>query len=175
MSSWLKKTLDSGDQPERVIAKEDRNQLESNFLQDQNVKILWQDPTITYRIRSTALFCIATSRILARRSRSKEWREIGRRFATLWWIFADKLQEIFPDEDTEGTYVVPTIDFRAQVLNVYDRRNGIGKPVFKFAPIGAEHWYCISPCVSVPGMPVDILQQIVIEASAAAKDRPTDV
>ena len=28
---------------------------------------------------------------------------------------------------------------------------------------------------SVPGMPVDILQQIVLEASAAAKNRPTDV
>ena len=90
-------------------------------------------------------------------------------------FFFDKLKDIFPDEDTEGTYVVPTIDFRAQVLNVYYRRNGIGKPVFRLGPIGAEHWYCISPCVSVPGMPVDILQQIVIEASAAAKNRPTDV
>ena len=26
-----------------------------------------------------------------------------------------KLKEIFPEEDTEGTHVIPAIDFRAQV------------------------------------------------------------
>ena len=128
----------------------------------------FKDDGLPYSVHS--IFCIPISRIIARRSRSKEWREIGRSFAPLWCIFGNKLRDIFRDEDTEGTYVVPTIDFRAQVLNVYDRRSGLGKPVFRFAPTGAGHWYCISPCVSV-----DILQQIVSEASAAAKNRPTDV
>ena len=36
-------------------------------------------------------------------------------------------------------------------------------------------WYCISPGVSVPGLPDDILQQIVSEASAAAKNRTSNV
>ena len=39
-----------------------------------------------------------------------------------------------------------------------------------FAPVGDEHVYCISSGVSVPDMSVYILQQIVSEASAKAKD-----
>ena len=56
-------------------------------------------------------------------------------------VLAAKLQSFFPGQDSEGNYVVPTIDFRAQVLNVYDRRIGIGKPVFKLAPIGHEQLF----------------------------------
>ena len=52
-------------------AEEEPNQLESYFLQDQNVKVLWQDSRMAaYRIQSTALFCIVKSRILVRQSRS---------------------------------------------------------------------------------------------------------
>ena len=66
------------------IAKEEPNQLESYFLQDQIVHILWQYSRMAaYRIQSTAL-CIAKSTILVRQLRSPEWREIGRRFAPLW-------------------------------------------------------------------------------------------
>ena len=55
------------------------------FLQDQNVKVLWQDSRMaTNRIQSPGLNCLAKSRILVRQSRSPEWREIGRRLVPLW-------------------------------------------------------------------------------------------
>ena len=38
-------------------------------------------------------------------------------FCTAVEVSASKLQEIYPVEGTESTYVVPTIDFRAQVLS----------------------------------------------------------
>ena len=55
------------------------------------------------------------------------------------------------------------------------RRCGIGMSVFRFAPVGDDHAYCISPGVSVPGMAVDVLQQIIGEANALAKDPMSNV
>ena len=71
---------------------------------------------------------------------------------------------------------VPAINFRAQVLNVYDRRNGIEKPVFKLAPIGHEQLFnVIPPGLCAPLISDDVLQFIVSEASAPAQDRTTNV
>ena len=88
-------------------------------------------------------FCTATSTFLVRQSRSPELQEIGR-FGPLWKDLVTRFEEIFPEHDTEGTNIVSTIDFRAQVLNVFDRRYGIGVPVFKFAPVGHEQLFSVS-------------------------------
>ena len=53
---------------------------------------------------------------MLRQSKSPEDREIGRRFAYLWEVLAPKLREIFPEHDFEGNFIIPTTDFRAQVL-----------------------------------------------------------
>ena len=71
--------------------------------------------------------------ILVRQSKSPEDREIGRRFKPLWEVLAPEQQEIFPNRDAKGNFVVPALDVRAQILSIYDRRNGFGKPVFKLA------------------------------------------
>ena len=39
----------------------------------------------------------------------------------------------FLDGDDEGAFIVPALDARSQVLSIKDRRNGVGKPVFKLA------------------------------------------
>ena len=57
-------------------------------------------------------FCNTSAAILVRQSTSPEDREIGRRFAPLLEVVAPKLQEIFPEHDTEGKFVVPAPDFR---------------------------------------------------------------
>ena len=62
-----------------------------------------------------------------------------------------------------------TIDFRAQVLNEFDRRFQVGMPVFRIARVGDDHIHCFSHDVVVPRMSGDVLQQIVDEANAAAK------
>ena len=41
-----------------------------------------------------------------------------------------KLQVLFPEEDDEGAFIVPSLDARSQVLSIKDRRNGVGKSVF---------------------------------------------
>ena len=98
---------------------------------------------------NSVFFCNATSAMLVRQSTSPEWRGISRLFAPLWEVLAAKLRENFPREGTECTYVVPTIGFLAQVLNVYDRRYGIGIPVFRSSPVEDNHVYCISLGVSL--------------------------
>ena len=42
----------------------------------------------------------------------------------LWEVLAPKLPEVFPEHDTEGNFVVPALDVRAQVLNVCDTNKG---------------------------------------------------
>ena len=44
-----------------------------------------------------------------------------------------QLKVLFPEEDDEGVFILPALDARSQFLSIKDRRNGIGKPVFKLA------------------------------------------
>ena len=55
-----------------------------------------------------------------------------------------------------------------QVLSIKDRRNGVGKPVFKLAPFGSGPLFSlIAPDMCVPGIPGEALQQVVSQASSA--------
>ena len=143
-------------------AKEEPNQLESCVIQEPKVKILWQDSRMMVsHVWSTVLLVLPRVQFLfVIPDHLNCERSVGvwHRFGNLWKIVATKLQDNFPEHDTEGTHVVPTIEVRAQVLNVFDRRYGIGVPVFKLAPVGHEHLFRIIYLgVSVPGMPDDIL------------------
>ena len=60
-------------------------------------------------------------------------------FAPLWEALASKLHEIFPERDAKDVFVVPALDVRSQILSILDRRNGVGKPVFKLTQSGHEH------------------------------------
>ena len=53
-------------------------------------------------------------------------------------VLGPKLQELFPENDAEGNFIVPALDIRAQSLSIYDRRNGVGKPLFRLAPAEQE-------------------------------------
>ena len=77
-----------------------------------------------------------------------------------------KITRNFPDRDAKGNFVVPALDVRAQVLSIYDRRYGVGKPVFKLAPLGHEQLFDVTaPNLCEPYISDVALQQIVSEAS----------
>ena len=42
------------------------------------------------------------------------------------------IKVLFPERNDTGAFIVPALDARAQVLE--DRRNSVGKPVFKLSP-----------------------------------------
>ena len=75
-------------------------------------------------------------------SRSPEYREIGGRFCTALEKLATKLLDFLRTGHRIPSHC-STIDCRAQVLNLYDRRYGVGKPVFKVAPVGHEQLFNI--------------------------------
>ena len=91
----------------------------------------YKDDGISFEIDSP--FCCAKTTISLRQSKSIEDWEIGKQFAPLWKALAEKLEVLFPDGDDEGAFIVPALDARSQVLSIKDRRNGVGKPVFKLA------------------------------------------
>ena len=91
----------------------------------------YRDDGLLYGVDSP--FCNTSATIIASQSKSPEDREIGRRFKPLWEVLAPKLQDIFPNKDAKGNFVVPALEVRAQVLSIYDRRNRVGKPIFSLA------------------------------------------
>ena len=96
-------------------------------------------------------FCRASSTIVVRQSRSIEDREMGKHFALLWKVLAEQLRVLFADEDDEGVFILPALDARSHFLNIKGRRNGIGKQVFKLAPLGSGQTFTFAtPDLSVP-------------------------
>ena len=85
-----------------------------------------------------------------------------------WWrALADQLEVLFVDDD-EGAFIIPALDTRSQVLSIRDRRNGIGKPVYKLAPFGSGQLFAlVAPDLCVPGVPGEVLQRILSQASTA--------
>ena len=76
--------------------------------------------------------------------KSLDDREIGKQFASLWKVLAEHLKVLFPEGDDTGTFIVPALDVRSQVLSIEDRRNGVGKPVFKLAPFGSGQLFILA-------------------------------
>ena len=84
----------------------------------------------------------------------------------LWRAMADKLKILFTDGDDEGAFIIPAVDARSQVLSIKDRRNVIGKLVFKFASLGSGQLFTlVSPELSVPGVSPEVLQRVLSQAN----------
>ena len=121
-------------------------------------------------------FCNVRTNITVRQSKSLKDREIGRRFAALWKALSTKSRELFPEGDDTGTSIVLALNVRSQLLSIRDRRNGVGKPVFKFAPFGNGQLFDLTtPDLRVPGFSDDALQQIISQASHLAQDRTANM
>ena len=101
------------------------------------------DDSISYDVHCP--FCNTSTKIMVHQSKSLEDREIGRRFAPLWKVWSTKLQEIFPERGDKDSFIVTAFDVRSQILSILDRRNGVGKRVFKLAPPGHQenHWWIL--------------------------------
>ena len=106
----------------------------------------YKDDGIPYEINSPC--CCANTNIVVRQSNSIENRELGKQFEPLWRELADQLKVLFPDGDDEGAFIIPALDARSHTLSIKDRRNGIGKPVFKLAPLGSGQTFVFitHPC-----------------------------
>ena len=87
----------------------------------------------------------------------------------LWQALADQLEILFPDGDDEGAFIITALDTRSQVLSIKDRRNGVGKPVFKLAPLGGgQTFILVAPGLSVPGISHEVLQWVLSLSSQQA-------
>ena len=123
--------------PSGFIVKPAPNPPDSNLKQEPSVKTLWKDARMmVFHMRLISPFSNISTTILVRQAKSPEYRETGRRFALLWEVLVPKLREIFLGGDAKGNFIVTSLDARAPVLSIYDRRNRVGKLVFKLAPPG---------------------------------------
>ena len=132
----------------------------------QDIVARYRNDGIPYEIDSP--FCQSTTNIAVHQSKSLEDLEIGKQFAPLWEVLAAKLKVLFPDGDDTGTFIVPALDVRSQVLSIKDRRNGVGKPVFKLAVFGNGQVFALTALdLRIPGIPDGVLQQVISQASTA--------
>ena len=118
----------------------------------------------------------ATLKQLARYA-SLSHQQVGKQFAPLWKVLADQLKVLFPEGDDTGIFIVPALDVRSKVLSIEDRRNGVGKPVFKLAPFGKGQVFAslLLMCVCVPGIPDEVLQQVISQAIQLAQNGAASV
>ena len=87
-------------------------------------------------VKLTVHFCQSRTKITVRQTKLLEDRVIGKRFAPLWRVLAEKFEGLFPDGEDTRSFTVPALVVRSQVLSIKDRRNGVQKRVFKLAPFG---------------------------------------
>ena len=82
----------------------------------------------------------------------------------------------FPEGNDTGTFIVPALDVPSQVLSIQDRRNGVGSPVFMFAPLGNEQMFDLTaPELRVPGIRNDVFRQDILQASHPAQNLAANV
>ena len=119
----------------------------------------YRDDGLLYAV--DRLLCNTSAAIIVRQSKSPEDREIGRSLKLHLEVLAPKLQNTSPDKDAKVFFVVPALDVRAQVLSIYDRRDGVGKPVFSLAPLGYEQKFdVIAPGLCEPYITDEVLQKV---------------
>ena len=124
----------------------------------------YKDDGFRYAINSP--FCRASTTIIVRQSRPIEDGEVGKQFAPLWKVLAEQLKVLFPEEDDEGVFILPALDARSQILSIKDRRSGIGKPVFKLAPLGSGQTFTLfAPDLSVLGISPEVLQRALSQVN----------
>ena len=83
-------------------------------------------------------------------------------------MLTEQLKILFPDGEDEGAFIVRAPDARSQVLSIKDRRNGVGKLVFKFSSFGSGQLFTlVAPDLCVLGVPGEVLQKVICQASAA--------
>ena len=117
-------------------------------------------------MRLTSPFCNTKTTITVRQSKTIEDREIGKQFAPSWRELADQLEILFPNRDDDGASIIPALDTRSYILSINDRRNGVGKPMFKLAPLGSEETFAlVTPELSVLGVLPDVLQHVLSQAN----------
>ena len=74
----------------------------------------------------------------------------------------------FPDRDDEGAFINPALDARSLVLSIKDRRNGVGKPMFKLASLGnGPQLALVALDLCVPGILGEVLHRILSQANKA--------
>ena len=72
--------------------------------------------------------------------------------------------------ESAGRFTIPIVLLcqDSQVISSKDRRNGIGKPMFKLAPLGSGQTFTlVEPDLCVPGVSSEVLQRVVSQASQA--------
>ena len=122
---------------------------DSSLKQELSVKNLWPyKKMMASPLRSTP-FCVLLKLLswFAIQDQSKNVK-LENNLCPCGELFADELRTLFPEGDDQGPFVVPTLDARSQILSVKDRRNGIGKLVFKLAPFEVDTHlpWCLLVC-----------------------------
>ena len=132
---------------------------------EPNVKTIVgdKDDGIFYAIDSP--FCCTNTNIFDRQSKLKTDR-LEKQFAPLWRELADQLKVLFHDRGDEGAFIIRAIDTRSPVFGIRDRRNGVGKPVFKVAFVGSGQTVTfVTLELSVPGVSPEVLQRGLSQAN----------
>ena len=131
-----------------------------------------QDFVVRYKdngppMRLTVPFATPKQLLMSANLRQLKTEKLEKQFAPLWRELADQLEILFPNSDDEGAFIIPALDARSHILSIKDRRNGVGKPVFKLAPGSGQTFALVTPELSVRGVSPEVLQRVLSQANTA--------
>ena len=152
--------------PPKFIAKQVAYPPDSYSRRELNARTLWPDTRMMVSPTKLIVHFATAEPISQSASPSHLKTEKSENNLRLCGKFlAQKLKVLFPKEMTKFS-----------VFQKKDRRNGVGKPVFKLAPFGNGQLFDLTaPHLRVPGIPDDVLQQVISQASHLAQKRTANV
>ena len=155
--------------PSEFIARQVPCRPDTYLKQEPNVKNLW--PDLKMMVSPVQLTVHSASPKQLSRSANPSHLKNGRSESILrlcgeCWPNSSKFSSLM--EMTKVPLLSQRSTLRSQVLRIKDRRNGVGKPVFKLAPFGNGQVFTLTaPDLRVPGIPDEVLQQVISQASTA--------
>ena len=103
--------------------------------------------------------------------KTEKSEDVLNRFGKFWLL---NYAKISPTMMPKVILLFQPLMYEHKVLSMYDRRNGVGKPVFSQAPFGHE-FNVIALGLCEPDISDDVPQQIVSDASNPAQNRTANV
>ena len=88
----------------------------------------------------------------------------------------EKLKVLYPERDDTSTFIVPELNVRSEYLIIKDRRNDVGNQFSNSLHLEKDSCLILLLLIcSVPGIPHEVLQQVIAQASHLAQNHTANV
>ena len=166
VSAWLAKEIPGSNKYFEVHCKSGSKSARLGFATEAKCqKFVAQYSDGVFQYAADSVSCLQTAFILVRQPKSKEFRDIGGRFAPLWKVLDARVRAVFVCHDD----IFPTVDVLSQTLKLTDRKIESISQCSYLLLLATNSYLPSSPEATVP---VDVWDPFAREATIEARKPP---